>query len=90
LNIAFESISRGKTASDFGIGRFKLLGLGEIGNNLGDNLRLSGGNTLVNATTLIITTIIIGEFFDGFGGGDNRLIESIDTLVLTGLSEKLL
>ncbi len=45
---------------------------------------------MVNPSPLKKAAIILGKKFDGFGGSQNRLIESVDILVLAGLGKELL
>ncbi len=89
-SIAFLGIDRSQGSSNFGIVGVEFLGLGKVGNGLGQKLGLGGEDTVINPSPLEKAAIILRKKFDGFGGSQNGLVKSVDILVLTGLGKELL
>ncbi len=74
ISITGFGVESGEFTSKFGRGGVEAGGGGKIGNGLRDKLGLRLEKRLINAAALIVTTIVLGKFFDGGIGGKNGLV----------------
>ena len=59
------------------------MGLGIVGNSLGEELGLGVGKGLVDFGTLLVATVIGREKLNSVGGGENGLVEEFDNRLIT-------